>query len=307
MGAEVSPGPAVRNGAAAPCDPAPDRDFTFPVLPWRQLRRDVYRAALEEGTIQTGVHFAAAPHPDRPTCLFIHGAAGAPAQFAALAAAFHDRVNPAAFFWDDKARLTPSAKHLRAALLRLPEPVTIVAHSMGMLLPAYLGATDGHGELRNLAALYLNPLIGGSRYAGDFRALRWLRIGAVLQRLFLRPSFLDLAPESEFQQTICGRAGTASSFAAHTVLLFTEKRGREPDIRPARVPSYFGQTRAELLQRFGAVVRVPSLHASGHKAPLHAPSFVVPVLERLLEGGERALCRTDAASLPTRAAGSFRW
>ena len=132
--------------------------------------------------------------------------------------------------------------------------------------------------------MYLNPLIGGSRYAGDFRALRWLRVGSALQRAFCRPSFRDLAPESDFQQAICGRAGAPSSFAGRTMLLFTERRGKEPDVRPARLPHYFGRTREELLARLGTVVNVPLLQATGHNAPLLEPRPVLPILQRLMDG-----------------------
>jgi len=252
------------------------------VLYWRTLGRDDYRAALKAGVLESGIYLAESLHRDRPTVVFIHGAAGAPSQFAALAAGLIERANCAVFLWDDTARLAPNAERLRAALLRLPDCVTVVAHSMGFLLPAYAGATDPHGRLRRLAAVYLNPLIGGSRYAGDFRALRWLRLGPILQRAFFPPHILDLAPESDFQQTICGPASGASSFAAQTRLLFTERRGREPDIPPARVPSYFGQTREALLERFGMVVRVPLPEASGHKAPLLKPDLVLPIVESLL-------------------------
>jgi len=254
----------------------------LPVLPWRALGRDEYSAALKTGALQCGICLEERFRRDRPTLVFIHGAAGAPNLFADLATALRARVNPAVFVWDDTARLAPTAEVLRTALLRLPSAVIIVAHSMGMLLPAYIGATDPRGRLRNLAAMYLNPLIGGSRYAGDFRALRWLRVGPILQRAFCRPSFLDLAPESEFQQTICAQRGAASSFAARTVLLFTERRGDEPDIPPSRVPYYFRRTRDELLQRFGTVLRVPLAQTHGHNGPLLRPNLVLPLLEKLL-------------------------
>jgi hypothetical protein len=103
----------------------------------------------------------------------------------------------------------------------------------------------------------------------------------------VRPSFLDLAPESELQQTICGLTSAPSSFAAHTVLLFTERRGQEPDIRPARVPAYFGRTRDEILARLGTVRMAPSRRAHGHIAPLRDPSLVLPILETLLDGPSR--------------------
>lgn len=256
----------------------------WPVLSWRSLHRDSYRAALKCGALRCGVYVEEPLHRNQPTVIFIHGAGGAPSQFAPLAAALNGRVNRAIFLWDDTARLAPAAERLRAAVLQADDAVTIVAHSMGTLLPAYIGATDPHGCLRRLAVTYLNPLVGGSRHAGDFRALRWLGVGRLLQRVLVRPSFLDLAPESEFQQTICGRMSAPSSFAAHTVLLFTERRGQEPDIRPARVPAYFGRTRDEVLVRLGTVRMAPPRQANGHIAPLRDPSLVLPILETLLAG-----------------------
>jgi pimeloyl-ACP methyl ester carboxylesterase len=286
MRLEISSATAIRTAsvrAPALCGTRYEPSLVSPVLSWRTLRRDSYRAAFKVGALQCGIYCEEPLRRDRPTVIFIHGAAGAPSQFAALAAALPSRVNRAVFVWDDTARLAPTAERLRAALVRLPVGVTIVAHSIGMLLPAYIGATDPRGLLRDLAAVYLNPLIGGSRYAGDFRALRWLRLGAVLQRAFCRPSIMDLAPESDFQRTICGPAGAASSFAVRTVMLFTERRGKEPDIRPARVPHYFGRTREALLERFGTVRTVPFSHASGHTAPLLKPNLVLPILEELLD------------------------
>lgn len=287
MGPEISSVPAVRTASAlqapAGCGTHHEVSPAWPVLSWRTLRRDSYRDALRAGALQCGIYFEEPPHRGRPTVVFIHGAAGVPGQFTALAAALHARVNRAVFLWDYTARLAPTAERLRAALLRLPAGVTIVAHSIGTLLPAYVGATDPRGLLQGLAAVYLNPLIGGSRYAGDFRALRWLRLGAVLQRAFCRPSILDLAPESDFQRTICGPESAASSFAGHTVLLFTERRGEEPDIRPTRVLHYFGRTREALLERLGTVRKMPPPHAKGHNAPLLEPNLVLPILEELLD------------------------
>jgi len=269
--------------ARAVCESGYEPNLVWPILSWRALRRDRYRDALKAGVLPCGIYVEEPLHAGRPTVVFIHGAGGTPSQFSGLAAALDAGVNRGVFVWDDTARLAPSAERLRAALLRLPGGVTIVAHSIGTLLPAYIGATDPHGLLRGLAALYLNPLIGGSRYAGDFRALRWLRLGALLQRAFCRPSILDLAPESDFQRTICGRTSAASSFAAHTAMLFTERRGEEPDIRPTRVPHYFGRTREALLERFGTVWSLPRLNAGGHNAPLLKPNLVLPILETLLD------------------------
>ena len=69
-----------------------------------------------------------------PTVLFVHGAAGAPNQFAALASFLRDRANTAAFLYDDSARLVESADLLRRELLRFSGRLLIVAHSMGALL-----------------------------------------------------------------------------------------------------------------------------------------------------------------------------
>lgn len=257
-------------------------DRSWPVLPWRTLDRANYRAGVTTGALEPGIVVEDAFDRRKPTAVFIHGAAGAPAQFTTLAAALSERVNAAIFIWDDTGRLAPAAERLRTALLDWPDPVIVVAHSMGALLPAYVGVTDTYGQLRDLTAVYLNPLIGGSRYAGDFRALRWLRVGAFLQRMLFRPSVLDLAPESDFQQAIFGPASAAPSFAARTAIVFTERPGEEPDIRPDRVPHYFGRSRDQLLERTGRVVRVPPTRASGHKAPLLRPAVVLPLLDEVL-------------------------
>ena len=110
-----------------------------------------------------------------PTVLFVHGAAGAPNQFAVLAGFFSDRANTAAFLYDDSARLVESADLLRRELLRFSGQLLIVAHSMGALLVARAGSGDCDGPLRYISVVYLNPLIGGSHYADDIPALRWLR------------------------------------------------------------------------------------------------------------------------------------
>src|SRR5205823_7928664 len=82
----------------------------------------------------------------------------------------------------------------------------IVAHSMGALLVARAGSGDCDGPLQYISVVYLNPLIGGSHYADDIPALRWLRpLRPVVQHLFFPPSVKDLIPESDFQQAIFGR------------------------------------------------------------------------------------------------------
>jgi hypothetical protein len=255
---------------------------SLPVLPWRTLDRASYRVAVTSGVIEPGIFVEEVLDHHKATAVLVHGAEGAPAQFATLAAALGGRTNAAVFLWDDTARLAPGAERLRAALTDWPRPVIVVAHSMGALLLAYVGATDCKRQLEDLTAVYLNPLIGGSRYAGDFRALRWLRIGALLQRLLLRPSVLDLAPESDFQQAIFGPASAASSFAARSVVLFTERPREEPDIRPDRVPHYFGRTRDELLERMGRVVQMPPARRNGHRAPLIEPEVVLPLVDGIV-------------------------
>jgi pimeloyl-ACP methyl ester carboxylesterase len=255
---------------------------TWPLPPWRTLGRDRYRAALRSGVLAPGIFVEEGLDPNKPTVVFIHGAQATPSQLATLAAALGDRINAAVFVWDDTARLAFSAELLRVALMDCPDPIVVVAHSMGTLLPAYIGATDGDGHLRALRVVYLNPLIGGSRYAGDFRALRWLGVGPLITRAFFRPCVLDLAPESEFEQTIFGPASAAPSFAARTMVLFTERPGEEPDIRRDRVPYYFGRTREELLGRIGRIVRVPNTRACGHDAPLVEPTVVLAFIEEIL-------------------------
>ena len=274
-GAWVAENPSDKWGAVA-------GNGSPPVLPWRTLGRASYRAAVTTGALEPGIRIEDVLDHRKATAVFIHGAEGAPAQFARLAAALGERINSAVFVWDDTARLAPAAERLRAALTEWPGPVIVVAHSMGALLLAYVGATDRNGQLQDLTAVYLNPLVGGSRYAGDFRALRWLRVGTLLQRLLFRPSVLDLAPEGDFQQAIFGPASAASSFAARSVVLFTERPGEEPDIRPDRVPHYFGRTRDELLERMGRVVQVPPARRSGHRAPLIEPAVVLPLVDGIV-------------------------
>jgi hypothetical protein len=90
----------------------------------------------------------------------------------------------------------------------------------------------------------------------------------------------DLAPENEFQQGTFGEESTASSFREHTVVVFTEKAGEEPDIKPERVPQFFGRTREELLARVGKVVRATP---AGHNAPLVHPELVLPIVSGFLD------------------------
>ena len=279
---DVSAALTTRRVEASDSTGLPDEFPLLPLCAWRGLHRDAYRAALKSGALRNGIRLERPLQRDRPAIVFIHGAFGCPAHFVPLAAALQSHVNRAIFVWNDTGRLRTAAEQLRTDLLRLPASTIVVAHSMGTLLPAYVGATDPLGLVRHLAAVYVNPLVGGSRYAGDFRALRWLRLGPVLQRLFFPPSVRDLAPESLFQQTICGRASAPSSFAPRTVILFTERHGQQPGVPSARIPRYFGRTRRELLARLGAVVELPL--ANGHNAPLREPALLLPILHNLLPG-----------------------
>ncbi len=190
------------------------------------------------------------------------------------------------FAYDDKARLAEAANTLGETIAQLPGEVLLIAHSMGALLPMYLGATDRREQFGWLKAIYVNPLIGGSRYADHIKALWWLQpLKPTIQRLFFADSVRDLAPESDFQQEVFGVRSSASTFRHATLLLLTERPGTEPDIEPHRVPRFFGQRRENLLDRIGTVVRVEAL-VQGHTAPLQSPEILVPFVEKLL-GGKR--------------------
>ena len=173
--------------------------------------------------------------------------------------------------------------------MALPGTVVVIAHSLGASLLLYDGATDEGGQLGCLAAVYVNPLIGGSRYGDDIATRhRWLRpVKSLVQRTLFRPSVRDVVPENEFQQAIFGRSAQISSFFSRTVVLFTEIAGEEPDIPAERVPALFGQTREQLLQRVGRVVTLPG---KGHDAPLLEPDITVAPVEKLLTAG---LCDGD--------------
>lgn len=252
---------------------------------WRDLERSQYRATLETGELTPGLVADSAVDLSRPTVVFIHGAEGTPARFGSLADALEPRANIVMFVYDDTAPLVQSAERLRAGLLALgSRPHVLVAHSMGALLPAYAGATDLNRQLRCTAAVYLNPLIGGSHYADDIPALRWLQgLKPYLQRAFFPTNVQDLTPDSVFEQIIFGRASQPSSFAARTVLLFTEHEGEEPGIAPGRIPHFFGRPRDVLLQRLGRVRTVSTAEATGHSAPLFHPDIVVPLVTELLD------------------------
>jgi pimeloyl-ACP methyl ester carboxylesterase len=253
--------------------------------------------ALELLALSLGLQAGALGFPaaglstERATVIFVPGAGGGTQQFAKVRASLSTEANVMTFAYDDKARLAEAANTLGETIAQLPGEVLVIAHSMGALLPMYLGATDQREQFRRLKAIYVNPLIGGSRYADHIKALWWLQpLKPLIQRLFFPDSVRDLAPESDFQQEVFGVRSSASTFRHATLLLFTERPGTEPDIEPHRVPRFFGQRRENLLARIGTVVRVEAF-AQGHIAPLQSPELLVPFVERLLggEGGRRPL------------------
>jgi len=202
------------------------------------------------------------------------------------------KVNLGAYFYDDDGPLEVAARNLQRDLETLPGPVVVVAYSMGALLPAYVGSNDRSHRLAHLAAVYLNPLIGGSRYAdadrllavlGEVPGLQWLYdVKRVVLRLLFAAAVRDLAPESEFQQSIFGCNGTASSFADRTCLVFTEVPGAEIDVRADRTLKLFGHPRGDLLRRLGTPVTVDPAHCLGHRTPLTHPQWVTPLLESVV-------------------------
>lgn len=250
-----------------------------------------YRAALRRGRIAPGLTFLDPFDSSRRTVVFVPGSGGVPEKFARVAEALRTNTNCAAFCYLDRSRLVETAERLRAELERIPGPVTVVAHSMGALVTAYAGATDVGARLQRLSALYLNPLIGGSRFAeadpvlavlGDLSSLRWLhRVKLFVQRTFFPPFVQDLAPESGFIQQIFGAAGLPSSFHQRTRILFTETPGAGPDIHPGRAGRWFDCTRDRLIERLGTVAATPINHAVGHDAPLGEPRLVAQLLESL--------------------------
>lgn len=240
----------------------------------------VLLAAPGAGVAECNLTLDQAGGPIRaPVIVFVHGARGSTEESASLTTALESRARLGWFAYDDRERLAKSSKCLRRELTKLDSHrgVIVVAHSMGALLPMYVGATDRVGAFSCLGAIYLNPLIGGSHYADDIRALRWLRpLKPFIQRMFFPPSVRDLAPESDFEQSIFGYDAPRSSFRDNTVMFFTEREGEEPGIVPDRVPLFFGQSRDELLERIGTVVNGP---LDGHVAPLQNPALVIPLLE----------------------------
>jgi len=221
------------------------------------------------------------PQGERPTIVFVHGWGGETTDFTVPSAALTDRANLAAFEYDPHARLTVSAEALRRDLIELPGVVIVVAHSLGTLLMLRLGATSDNGQLACTRVVYLNPLIGGSRYADGIPRLHWMQpLKWFVQRAFCPPSVRDLAPEGEFQQSIFGLGAPTSLFRDRAVAIFTEQLGNEPDIEPTRVPRFFGRTRDELLDRIGTVIREAG---TGHDAPLRDPGISLPVLRSFLD------------------------
>lgn len=224
--------------------------------------------------------------------IFVHGARGSPFQFAPIAASLRRDVNVGAFLYDDHARLAPAAESLRRELMRLSGNVVLVAYSMGTLLCASVGADDRDGRFREVGAVYVNPLIGGSRYAdadpalailGDLPMLRWLhQVKTGVQRLLFPPFVQDLAPESDFQQAIFGRGSRPASFAGNTTIVFTEEPGREWDISGSRVERFFGRSRGELLARLGTVAPLGAATCVGHAAVLaHEEILLPPIMQAL--------------------------
>jgi pimeloyl-ACP methyl ester carboxylesterase len=247
------------------------------------------------GTLAPGLVFDAAPDQGRPTAVFIHGCTGSPSQFAAIAERLRGRANLAAFVYDDRASLARSAEELRAALPASDNRVVVVTHSMGALLPAYLGATDRSSVICGLSAVYLNPLIGGSHFADDIPALRWLQpLKPYIQRAFFPASVRDLTPESEFQQRIFGPNSMAPCFAPKTVIVFTEIAGDEPDVMAERIPLFFGHTREELVARLGQVGLAPA-EPAGHDAPLLQSSIALPWIEGALHGRDVKIAATGGS------------
>lgn len=228
--------------------------------------------------------FTRSRDPSKPTVVFVRGVGGSALQFRRLTESMSDRANTAMFLYENGQRLRTSGDLLRREVKRLSGAVVIVAHSMGGLLAAYVGATTRGDETRCVGAVYLNPLIGGSRYADahDIAVLRWLApVQPLLQRVFFPHYVRDLVPASDFLRVIFGPSARPSSFADRAVLLFTEEPGREPDIAPARVLSTFGTPRSALIAQLGQITRFAS--PLGHTAPLAHPEIVVPLIDQVLE------------------------
>jgi hypothetical protein len=268
------------------------------------LHRRAYRAWLRGEAGRPGV-VDAAEEPPHGTLLWIHGGRGAPAQFARLVAALQHRLHVAAFVYDDHGRLPPAAAALGVALRVLPKPVVLVAHSLGTLLPGWVGARDRAGRLRGVGAVYLNPLVGGSRHAdadpvlavlGSIRGLRWLHaVKHGIQRALFPSVVQDLTPESAFQQTIFGRDSAASSFAPQTRVLVTDRPRDVRNVRPERALHFFGRTPAALLERMGRRVARPPGYPAGHDMPLVQPAPTLAAIEEVLESVARdAPVRTSA-------------
>jgi hypothetical protein len=252
-----------------------------------------YRAFLRRDGARSGVVLAQPWMADRVTVIFVHGAGGHPGQFATVANAIRDVANLGAFLYEDESRLALAGERMREEVLSLSGWVVVVANSLGAFLPAYMGATDPRGQLRHIGVVYLNPLVGGSRWAdadralavlGEVPGLRWLHaVKRLIQRVFFPPVVQDLAPESDFQQIIFGSGSRASSFVHHSVVVFTERPGAQPDIRENRLRRFFGRARAELLDRMGEVLPVGAEQRTGHDAPLVDGEITLRAMRRVLE------------------------
>ncbi len=257
--------------------------------PWERLTYSSYRQALRCGDLVPGIVFERHPAPGVPTAVCVHGWRGTPANFRTLGVHVRATANLAFFVYDDHSRLADTAELLRHAVRALPGPCLFIGFSMGALLPAYASATDVNGDLHRVAALYLNPLLGGTRYADadpvlamldQIPGLQWLHeLKRLFRRRFLPESVEDLDPRSRFQQAIFGEAASRPTLRERTIIVWTEDdSSRYVSVAPRRVPAFFGCSRDELLGRLGRVAALPPGHARGHTAPINDPSLVLPLL-----------------------------
>jgi pimeloyl-ACP methyl ester carboxylesterase len=285
---------AMRRRAALAPDPRSDehgaRLYPGAATPWHELTYAAYQRALRTGALRPGIVLASPPVAGRPTAVCLHGWRGTPADFRPLAEEIRRSSNLAFFLYDDRRRLAGTAELLRRELRALGTPGLLIAFSMGTLICAYAGATDLAAELGGCVALYLNPLLGGARYADADPVLAWLdqvpglyRLHA-LKRLALRVLFpasvRDLDPGSRFQQTIFGQRARRSTFHGRTTIIWTENGAASGmSVLPQRAPLLFSCSRDELLQRLGGGVVIPPGKALGHTAPVRQPGLVAPAIE----------------------------
>jgi hypothetical protein len=258
--------------------------------PWHELTYSRYRRALKQRQLVSGITLERPPVKGQPTAVCVHGWHGTPADFRQLGPCIRKSANLAFFLYDDRHRLASTAELLRRELRGLRGERLLIAFSMGALLPAYAGATDWGAELRGVVAFYLNPLLGGTRYADadpllarldQIPALQWLHsVKQLIHRLFFPPSVRDLDPRSSFQQAIFGAAGRPATFRDRTTIIWTEDdSSRYVSVFPHRVPTFFGCTHEELLQRLGDLAAIPPRGTRGHTAPIDEPGFILPLLE----------------------------